>query len=453
MNAPDNQTPVPSAGAFPLASAPAAEDAEQQLAAVEAATTTDDRPEVSGGFIFLLALGLFGTYLAFVTPIAISLAIQVKALAPDNEEYLGLILGIGSLAALLVGPLGGQLSDRTRSRLGRRRPWLIGGILVGLVGLSIMAASPTVLVLGLGWVVAQIGLSQTTNTFTTIQADKLPEFQRGKVGAITGFATMVAPVVGALFGGMVATQPFLLFLVPGAVALVCVLVFVFLVHDDDSRGLSFDAPLTAKVVLSKYVYDPKKYPDFSWNWLGRFMFFFGLTLNTTFTAYFFASRLGIAVQEIGGTVAIVGGVGILGTVAGVFAGGFLSDKLRRRKPFVLGSGVLFAIGAIIMVLAPDLTLMVAGSLLCNVAIGVFSAVDQALFLDVLPERDTEAGRFINITQFATSIPQALAPIAASLLLGIGAVSAAEKNYTVVYIAAALFTLLGGLIILRVKSVR
>jgi len=65
------------------------------------------------------------------------------------------------------------------------------------------------------------------------------------------------------------------------------------------------------VALSKYVYNPKKYPDFSWNWLGRFLFFFGLTLNTSFMAFFLASRLNIPVNEIGGTVATFGGVGIL----------------------------------------------------------------------------------------------------------------------------------------------
>jgi len=73
-----------------------------------------------------------------------------------------------------------------------------------------------------------LGWSQAVNTFTTVQADKLPEWQRGKVGAITGFATMVAPVVGAVVGGMVATQPYLLFLLPGAAALVTVLIFVTL---------------------------------------------------------------------------------------------------------------------------------------------------------------------------------------------------------------------------------
>ncbi|KQQ94219.1 MFS transporter [Leifsonia sp. Leaf325] len=446
MNTTDDQPPVPSSGAFPLGSASAAEDIEQ----LAAATSGADRPKVSATFITLLALGLFGTYLAFVTPIAISLAIRVNALAPDNAEYLGIVLGFGSLAALLTSPLAGQLSDRTRSRWGRRRPWLVGGILAGLIGLAIMAASPAVLGLGIGWVVAQIGLNSTVNTFGTIQADKLPENQRGKVGAITGFATMVAPVFGAVFGGTVANQPFLLFLVPGAIGLVVVLIFVAYYKDADSRNITFDSPLTAKVLISKYVFNPKQYPDFAWNWLGRFLFFFGLTLNTSYTAFFFAERLNIPVDEIGGTVATVGGIGIIGTIAGVFLGGFLSDKLRRRKPFVLGSGILFGIGALVMVAAPDLTLLLVGSLLCNISIGVFSAVDQALFLDVLPERDTEAGRFVNIIQLANVLAQAIAPFVAAAAL---ALITTGDRYGYIYAAAAVFTVAGGLVILKVKAVR
>ncbi|KAA9106542.1 MFS transporter [Microbacterium rhizomatis] len=450
MNAPDSPTPIPSEGAFPLAGASATDDAEQLIAAQQSGP--EERPKVSKGFITLLALGLFGTYLAFVTPIAISLALRVRVLAPDNPEYLGIVLGLGSLAALLVGPLGGQLSDRTRSRFGRRRPWLVGGTIVGLIGLTIMAVGPNVVILGLGWMIAQVGWSQATNVFTTIQADKLPETQRGKVGAITGFVTMVAPVFGAVLGGIVATQPFLLFLVPGAIALLFVLIFVLFYKDADSCTFTFDAPLTAKVALANYVFNPKRYPDFAWNWLGRFFFFFGLTLNTSYTAYFFAQRLNIPVLEISGTVATFGLVGILGTIAGVFFGGFLSDRLRRRKIFVLGSGILFGIGALIMVVAPDLTLLLIGSLLCNISIGVFSAVDQALFLDVLPERDTEAGRFINITQFATTIPQALAPIAASAVLAMSALTG-EPNYAILYIGAAVLTVIGGMVVLKVKSVR
>ena len=136
----------------------------------------------------------------------------------------------------------------------------------------------------------------------------------------------------------------------------------------------------------------------------------------------------------------------------MFLGGFLSDKLRRRKIFVLGSAILFGIGAIVMVIAPDFTLLLVGSVLCNISIGVFSAVDQALFLDVLPERDTEAGRFVNITQFATTIPQAAAPLVASAVLTFIAAEGGP-NYSVLYVAAAVMVVLGGIVILRVKSVR
>ncbi|MGY3128747.1 MFS family permease [Agrococcus sp. UYP33] len=443
----DQRPPVPSGGAFPLPSATPAEDTEQLAAA---ATAEPDRPNVSKTFITLLALGVFGIYLAFVTPIAISLAIRVNALAPENPEYLGLLLGLGSLAALLLSPLGGQLSDRTRSRFGRRRPWIFGGTLVGLVGLLIMAVSPAVSGLAIGWIIAQVGLNQAVNTLGTVQADKLPEHQRGKVGAITGFATMVAPVVGSVVGGMVADQPFLLFLAPGAVAMLFVLVFIGYYKDADSRGLTFDEPLTARLLISKYVFNPRRYPDYSWNWLGRFLFFFGLTLNTSYTAFFFSERLDIPVDQIGGTIATVGGLGIIGTIVGVFAGGFLSDKLRRRKPFVLGAGVAFGLGALLMVVAPGFELLLVGSLLCNLSIGVFSAVDQALFLDVLPERDTEAGRFINLTQLANISAQAVAPLVAAVALALLTV---EDRYAIIYAAAAVFTVAGGLVILKVKAVR
>jgi len=411
----------------------------------------DDLPKVGASFIALLVLGIFGVYLALVTPIAISLAIRVKALAPDNDAYLGLILGIASIATLVVGPLCGQLSDRTRSRFGRRRPWILAGMVVGLVGLAILGTAQTIAMVGIGWVVAAIGLSQANNSFSTVQADKLPESQRGRVAAMTGFATMVAPVVGAIVGGMLSTQPFLMFMIPGAVALVAVSVFLLRYRDADSRGLTFDGPLTVQKVLSGYVFSPRKYPDFSWTWLGRFVFFFGLMLNTTYTAFFFALRLGIPVADIGGTIALVGGLGVLGTIAGVFLGGFLSDKLRRRKIFVIGSGALFALGSVILVFGHSLPVLLAGSVTCNLALGVFSAVDQALFLDVLPERETEAGRFINLTQFATTIPQALAPIAAAAIVSIGV--AGTDNYWLVYALSAVCTVIGGLIILKVRGVR
>ena len=230
-----------------------------------------------------------------------------------------------------------------------------------------------------------------------------------------------------------------------------VTLFVTLVHEDDSRGLALER-IGAAGVLRKYVYNPRKYPDFSWNWLGRFLFYFGLTLNTTFTAFFFADRLGISITEVSAVIGTLGGIGVLATTAGALGGGFMSDRFRRRKVFLVIGGAIMAVGMVTMALSSDLPFLFAGSLIVSLGIGLFAAVDMALLLDVLPEKQTDAGRFMGITGFATSIPQAAAPFIASGILLIG-VTGADKNYSLLFIIAAAFVLLGGLVILRIRSVR
>ncbi|HEY9308770.1 MAG TPA: MFS transporter [Microbacterium sp.] len=410
-----------------------------------------DLPKVNARYIWFMVLAQFGVFMAFITPLAISLSIKVNALAPGHEEYLGYITGAGALFVMLSAPFMGVWSDRTRTRYGRRRPFMVGGMIVGVVSLVVMALSPTVLLLGLGWVLAQWGWGTVLSNLQISTADRLPESQRGKVAGLTGFATQVAPVFGVILTFGVTGDPLLLFLIPGAVGVVLVTLFVTLVHEDDSRSLARDR-IGLGGLLRKYLYNPAKYPDFSINWLGRFLFYFGLTLNTTFTAFFFASRLGVDIAEVAGIIAALGGVGVLAVTAGALGGGFLSDRLRRRKPFVLLGGALMAAGMLLMAFTGDVPFLIAGSLIVSAGIGMFSAVDQALLLDVLPEKATDAGRFMGITGFATSIPQSVAPLAASAILLVG-VTGAEKNYTLLYVIAAALVLLGGLVILRIRSVR
>ncbi|QFU89599.1 MFS transporter [Amycolatopsis sp. YIM 10] len=409
-------------------------------------------PRVSARYIWFMVLAQFGVFMAFITPVGISLSVRVAQLAPGHEEYLGYITGTGAATTVLTGPLLGVLSDRTRNRLGRRRPFMIGGMLLGVASLTVMATAPSVFVLGLGWVLAGLGWGQALGALTNSQADRLPEEQRGKVAGLVGFATLVAPVAGVVLASRFVGDSLLLFLVPGSVGVVLVTLFVCLVREQDSRDLPLGDPLTLRLLARKYVFDPRRYPDYSWNWLSRCLFYFGLTLNTTFIAFFLAARLGIGVQEVAGTVAALSGLGILATAAGALGGGFLSDKLRRRRVFVLVAGGIFALGAVVMAVASSLPLLFAGSATTSIGLGMFSAVDQALALDVLPERQTEAGRFMGIMGFATSVPQSVAPLVAPVFLAVGA-TAAEKNYSLLFIVAAACTVLSGLAVLRIKTVR
>ncbi|WP_456286879.1 MFS transporter [Microbacterium sp. JZ70] len=416
-----------------------------------AARSAPELPKVGPRYIWFMVLAQFGVFMAFITPLAISLTIRVNTLAPGHPEYLGYITGAGALFVMLTAPFMGVWSDRTRTPLGRRRPFMIGGMVVGVASLVVMALAPNVLVVGLGWILAQWGWGTALSNLQISTADRLPESQRGKVAGLTSFATQIAPVFGVILAQFFTGDPLLLFLVPGAVGVVFVVLFVTLVHEDDSRGLPKD-PITVLQLLSKYLYNPRRHPDFSWNWLGRFLFYTGITLNTTYTAFFFADRLGIAVESVAGIMASLSMAGVLAVTLGAIGGGFLSDRLKRRRLFVLIGGLIMAGGMLAQAYAPDLAVLVAGSLVTSVGLGLFAAVDQALLLDVLPERETDAGRFMGITGFATSIPQSIAPLAASGILLIGA-EGGDRNYTLLFIVAAVSVILAGIAVLRIRSVR
>ena len=410
--------------------------------------------KAGSSYIWLVIGATFGVYLAFVTPIGLSLSIKLSQIAPGHEEYLGYITGVGAIAAIVANPIVGMLSDRTRSRFGRRRPFLALGTVIGILGLVVMAQASTAPMLGLGWIVAQIGWGPVITLLLTSQADNLPEEQRGKVSGLSGMVTQFAPVAGVMMVGGLAGNSLLLFLVPGAFGVLAMALFLVLVREPDSRGLPrAEAGTMLRTILQSYYFDPRRYPDFAWNWLGKFLVFFGITLNTTFTAFFLASRMDVSVEEVAGTVAVLGIGGILAAVAGAIGGGFLSDRLRRRKIFVLLGTVVFAGGVALMALAPSVPLIMTAAILGNLGLGLFSSVDQALTLDVLPDKDTDAGRYMAVFSFATTLAQGVAPFIAPAFLAVGA-SGGEKNYTLLYLVASALTLAGGLAIFtRVKSVR
>jgi MFS family permease len=407
-------------------------------------------PKMRAGAVWAMIILTFGTSMSMIVPMAYSLTVRLAQLAPGQEQLLGYIIGAGALANVLTMPVLGILSDRTRSRLGRRRPWAIGGAVVGLLGLAFMAVAPSVLLVGLGWAITLVAWQTAGNQVTYVQGDKLPEDQRGRVAALTGFANLGAPVIGIALVSGVSTDNLALFLLPGVVGVVGLVLFTVLVRED-SRNLVTTAVSIGDVV-SKYVFDPRQHRDYAWNWLGRFVLFFGLSFTTTYGTYFMASRLGLPVEQVAGVVAVAGLGGIAASALGAIGAGFLSDRLHRRKVFVLVAGIVALGAGVLSASSYSLTGILAGSILNMLAIGIFSTADQAIYLDTLPDR-AESGRFIAIINLAQQIPTAIGPFVAPTVLAIGAVAGAP-NYTLLFVASGVLFLAGALmIVLRVRGVR
>jgi MFS family permease len=407
---------------------------------------------VSRSYIFWLMLASFGASIAMMVPLSYGIAVRITELAPGQEQVLGFITGIAQLVYLIISPIVGIWSDRTRSRFGRRSPFIFLGTAIGLAGLVVMGLAPNLLLVGAGWILGMSGWSISGAAIQNLMADKLPEAQRGRVSALTGLMTQIAPVLGIGVAYAVSSNTLLVFVVPGVIGAVLLALFPLIKPEGSSKDVVVDSQVTFRSVVASYGFSVRKYPDFAWNWLGRFVFFMGLYFNTTFGTFFYAQRLGLPVREVAGVVATIGMLGVVAAAAGALLGGFLSDKLRQRRLFVIIAALIFVAGALAEAFAWSLPQLIIGAVLMQTAIAVFATVDQAIIFAILPNR-TETARYMAVVAFAQKIPSAVAPLIASVIITIG-ITGTDKNYTFLYLAGAVLALLGGLVIaLKVKSVR
>ena len=102
--------------------------------------TKEVGPKYVGGLVF----AQFVFFVALLGPAIIGIGVKVQSIVPDAQKTpaLGTVAGFGALFAVIGNVLFGRLSDRTTSRWGRRRPWIVGGTVVMTIAFVVMALAP-----------------------------------------------------------------------------------------------------------------------------------------------------------------------------------------------------------------------------------------------------------------------------------------------------------------------
>src|SRR6478735_8647695 len=81
---------------------------------VDSAGVEPQQP-MSKGYIVWLMLASFGASMAMMVPLSYGIAVRITELAPGHEEVLGYIAGVAQVIYLVISPMVGIWSDRTRS--------------------------------------------------------------------------------------------------------------------------------------------------------------------------------------------------------------------------------------------------------------------------------------------------------------------------------------------------
>lgn len=390
------------------------------------------------GLLFAANLGL---WMAFFTPVQIVLPEQVEDLVTSHKEnWLSLVTGVGAVVAVIVNPLAGALSDRARPRFrgrsfGRRHVFTLSGILASAIALLGLSRADSLLAVTLWWALAQVGLNVMLATLTAAVPDRVPVSQRGLVSGWIGMPQALGLVMGAVLVTAVVTT-----VAPGYLLLtigLLVLAIPFALFTPD------DALESAPVTKVRWKLDLKGNPDFAWAWGTRFLVQMGNALGTLYLLYFLSDDVHYSDPDTGLLYMIL--IYTVGMILTAMIGGYLSDRIGRRKIFVIWSGILIAIAATLLALWPTWTVSLVAALLFGAGYGVYLAVDTALITQVLPAAADRA-KDLGVINIATALPQVLGPaLAAPIVTYLG-------GYPSLFGLTAAVTVAGAVAVVRIRSV-
>ncbi|MCI1675604.1 MAG: MFS transporter [Ancrocorticia sp.] len=376
---------------------------------------------------------------------SIMLALQVNSYDPIHKvSNLAVITTIGAFAAMIAQPVAGVVSDRTRSRLGRRTPWILIGSAAGGVFLILLGLQNTIAGMAVFWVLVQISYNFAQGPLSAIMPDRVPRQARGTFAAANGIGLMVGMLGGQFVGAAFSQFLPIGYTVFAVVAFAALLVFVRVNPDRPNSDEPREAFLLHDFLATFWV-NPVQHPDFAWAFAGRFLLNTGYTLVTGYVLYILADYVGLGVERATTTSPLVSAAGIPTLVLAIAISGPLSDRLGRRKLFVFLAAAVQGLALLIPWMFPTVTALFVFAAIAGVGAGFYQSVDTALITEVLPS-EKSFGKDLGVVNIAATLPQTIAPAIAGLIV-------VNLSYSALFPVAIVLCLLGAVCVWPIRSVR
>ena len=393
-----------------------------------------------------------------------------------GNEHKGLALaaveGLGSLMAVVWQPVAGAISDRTRTRYGRRHPFIVVGTLGDVLFLIGLALSGTYGMVVIFYFMLQAASNTAQGPYQGLMPDVVPETQRGSASGYYGISNVIGLLLGTVGAGLILDH----FGRTAAILSICgllVLTMIPTVVLIPDRAESTHPQFTSfRQTLSTTFSSPLRHPAFMWLMASRLLILMGMVGIQSFVFYYFGDvffpknnhRTITAAYTLLGLV-------IISAFLIVWPAARVSDRIGRR-PLILIGGLLGAAGVLMLVfshyqivpaplleplartlkvpaLAAQATLV---GVLIGVGYGLFFAVDWAFMQDLIPAG--EAGLFMGFSNIATAGSGIIARLVAGPLLdpfNHYKILGLPGGYPVIFSIFFIWLLAGALLILKVPE--
>ena len=333
---------------------------------------------------------------------------KVLQLAPQSPNtLLGFSTFAASMLGVVLGPVIGEWSDRSNSRLGPRMPFFLAGVPVLIVALFTIALAPTIAIFVLGVLLFRVGDNLVIPPWQALFPDHVPASQRGVGAGVKSFLDIAAVLVGrSVSGELLALTPSigeratLLAVTVPSIGLLTALFFTRRVlHKLPNRSTSSNDVLSRPSLSAIFQIDWRNNSAFTWWFINRTFFWTSFTILGTFLLFFVIDVVGLAEAEAQRYLArfallLGGSILLIALPSGQWADHW------GRKPLVLVACILTTIGTIFIVLLRDLNAVTFAGAIIGLGSGIFISADFALLTDIVP--NDEAGRYIGISGIASA---------------------------------------------------
>lgn len=409
-------------------------------------------------YVVWLIIAQFVFFVALLGPAIVGIGMKIQALqasgaipegAADFNSASAILGGVGAFFATVSNVVFGRVSDRTTWRTGRRRAWIVLGVVVMTAAFVIMALAPNLALATVGWALAQTGANMAFAPFVATIADQVPKIQRGSITAGLGIAQQVGVVMGIYVASWFAFSLTIVFVGPAVLSIIAMLIFAR-VLPDKVMPVKPERMTFAETVQTFWV-SPIQYPDYALAWWSRFLITFAAFGFSTFRFAYMQFHLDVDPKEIAGLIANTTLVYTAALVLTAWISGKISDRIGRRKVFVWTSTAVTALGTFALIFIQNVPQYYVLELVLGLAYGIYVGVDYALVMDVLPNPD-DSGKDLGVFNIANALPQTFAPMIGGLIL-LWTGGPNGSDYTVWFTICAVACLIGALVIFPIKKVK
>ncbi len=398
----------------------------------------------------------FGLQFFWTSAMLIVLPGKVREFVPLDSlgGYLSLIKGLGSFVVIATQLTVGFISDHAYSKLGKRRPFIIFGVISGCAAIVMFMLAPQYWWLLSAYLLIEYTLNVASVPFQSLLPDLVPRIQHAYAGSVMGVLHLSGNMLGLLsllaitiIYGKDTESGYREFLLPSYIVILIITMLIVVYGIDEKKwaqaarealsgavksiaimpGTVIKFAKTAPTILGCIVSDYKKvelrkHPNFVWLALSRFTVFLGYHSFLTFVMYYteinldreaWLASIGIAQEKIGSFLGLVTPsmlvFFILGGLVGNLASAPLADKYGK-KAVIIGGMIIAGVMVIPLIFTSNVWVAICSGAVLGVGWGAFLAADWAFACTLMPK--DRAGSYMGIWDVTTLLPQIIAPIIA-----------------------------------------